>query len=262
MSGINGEADALHDHHISLKGALNCRDMGGHRTIDGRRVRRGVLFRSAELARLTDDDHRIFDEIGIVAIYDLRSNHEREKRPGKLPAHREIRLLARDYDHSDADLERAKEMAEMDQAGLRQMMIELYGRLPYEQAESYAEMFRLIADGHVPLLFHCAAGKDRTGVGAAILLWLLGVERDAIYADFEATNRHFVANRARFLTYGSREGISDDNWDPMLIADRAYLDAMFETLEARHPSPDHYMNEVLAIDAESVAAIRALLIED
>src|SRR3546814_20631016 len=92
-------------------------------------------------------------------------------------------------------------------SSLRAMMLAMYRRLPFEQSESFLAILRALADGDAPLLFHCAAGKDRTGAMAALLLELLGVPRETIVADFVLTDRAFKRNRDRFLRYGRRDGV-------------------------------------------------------
>lgn len=246
---------------ILFEGAANFRDLGGYRTIDGRTVRWQRLFRSADLSGLSEADLDLLDGMGLSMIFDLRSASERSARPSK---HREgsaIRRLHRDYEHSGADLRAIMSDPAVNMATLHGLMVALYRRLPEEQADSFRHVFQALAAGDTPLVFHCAAGKDRTGALAALILELLGVPRDTIMADFILTNRSFAHNRDRFLRYGRREGIDDDVWDPMLRADPGYLVTMFEILDARVGGVNGYF-QWLGLGEADIAAIRAHLLED
>src|SRR3546814_19834054 len=99
-------------------------------------------------------------------------------------------------------------------SSLRAMMLAMYRRLPFEQSESSLAILRALADGDAPLLFHCAAGKDRTAAMAALLLAFLGIPRETIVADFVLTARAFARHRARFLRFGRATGVTDAVWVP------------------------------------------------
>jgi protein-tyrosine phosphatase len=123
---------------------------------------------------LTVGDIDVIDRLGIRLVIDFRATHERECWPsrGVFPT------WARDYDTSNADLGRMLRNPATTVDKCRATMVRTYRDLPEEQAESYTELFHRIAAGDLPILFHCAVGKDRTGVAAALLLALLGVSRD------------------------------------------------------------------------------------
>lgn len=246
---------------ILFKGAHNFRDLGGYRTRDGRTVRWGRLFRSAELSALTHADLDLLEGMNLSVIYDLRSGKERSGRPSKRRDESAIRRVHRDYDHSGADLRSIMNDPAVNIAKLHGMMIALYRRLPEEQADSFRDVFRILAAGDTPLLFHCAAGKDRTGALAALILELLGVPRDMIMADFTLTDRTFGHNRERFLRYGRREGIDDSVWEPLLRADPSYLVTMFEMIDVREGGVAGYFRWLGLTDAD-IIAIRKHLLEN
>lgn len=250
--------DETEQRHIALKGALNLRDLGGYATSYGRPVRWKRLYRSAELCALKPEDLPIVEQLDLQIIYDLRSNSERLGRPNRQWAALQARHLSRDYEHSNANLAELIRNAAEGSDPLRRSMIRTYRNLPFEQADSYREVLREIAGGALPLLFHCAAGKDRTGVLAAIILDVLGVARDDIIADYALTDRDIAANRARFLHYGRRDGIEDEAWEPILRADPAYLHAMFERLD-EEGGTNTYLAK-LGLSSGQTEAIRAELL--
>jgi protein-tyrosine phosphatase len=251
------------DRVVLLEGGHNFRDIGGYRSADGRMVARGLVYRSGTLSELTDRDHGVMDALGLALICDLRSTRERERRPSRLPHAAQYEIWTRDHPMSAGDLTEAMRRHDATPETSRALMIEAYRELVYEQIPSYRELFRRIADGPLPLLFHCAAGKDRTGIAAALLLDLLGVARADVLADYAITDRFFARGCALVAKdpFGTRlAGIDQRIWESMMRADPAYLTAMFETVEARHGSGERFMRDELGLDAAAIGAIRERLL--
>jgi protein-tyrosine phosphatase len=166
---------------FSVAGAVNFRDLGGHRTPSGP-VRSGCVFRSASLAYLDPEEAaQLAREAGIEVVLDLRSDQEVEERPlttieqAGVTVHR-IPVL--DGLHADAE---SFEWQDLTLVGLYQLMLE-------RCADGFVAATRLVADSsHHPLVFQCAAGKDRTGVLAALVLATLGVDEESIVSDYTRT---------------------------------------------------------------------------
>jgi protein-tyrosine phosphatase len=245
-----------------LTGAHNFRDLGGYACAGGR-VARGKIFRSGTLAALTDDDHAVMEALGIKVICDFRSTRERLDKPSRFAATATFEVLARDHETSAADLIRAMAAPGATPEISRGKMIDAYRTLPYEQADSYAGFFKRIVAGDMPILFHCSAGKDRTGIAAALLLDVLGVERETVIEDYVVTDR-FIDGLVTIIKNdpGSRRlgAIPDHIWAPLVTADRAYIETMFETVEARHGSAEGFMREVLEMDESDIAGLRRQLV--
>ena len=136
------------------------------------------------------------------------------------------------------------------------MLQAAYATYPLEWAHRYRTMFDLLLTDDAPLLFHCTAGKDRTGVAAALILSALGVDRDVIRQDYLATNRIWQpdASLAGHLTPAARKA--------MLSADLAYLETAFAAIDAAYPSMDAYLEDRLGLDADRRAQLQARLLED
>ena len=148
-------------------------------------------------------------------------------------------------------------------ADAREKMQEIYRELPYEQAESFREFLLRIAAGDVPLLVHCAAGKDRTGLAAAVLLELLGVPREQVVDDYLLTEHFFERSLNLALTdfhSPALAHVAPAVWSPMMRAERSYLETGFAELEAKHGSVAGYAAEVLGVDAAVVEALRRVLL--
>ncbi|MGK2908217.1 MAG: tyrosine-protein phosphatase [Sphingobium sp.] len=251
------------DRIIPLEGGHNFRDIGGYPGVDGRMVARGLVYRSGTMSDLSDRDHAIIDALGLMVICDLRSTGERERRPSRLPQTARYEIWARDHPMSAGDLTETMRRPDATPETSRALMTNAYRELVYEQAPSYRELLLRIAQGPLPLVFHCAAGKDRTGIAAALLLDLLGVSRDLVVTDYVLTDRCFDRGCELMAKdpFGSKlVGIDQQIWEPIMRADPAYLTAMFETIEVRHGSAGNFIRQVLEIDDDKIAVIRERLL--
>lgn len=168
---------------LPLNGGRNFRDLGGYATEKGKRVKWGRIFRSGVLANLTDADYAYLEHLDIAVICDLRSSKERTAETTNWRGSSTPQIISWGYSNSregagdvfDGNLTAEK---------MRGVMIEMYTKIAYQHADKYATMFRQLAEGRTPLLFHCSAGKDRAGTGAALLLTALGVDRETVIQDY------------------------------------------------------------------------------
>lgn len=248
---------------LALEGGHNFRDIGGYPVLNGGSVRWERVYRSGVLEHFTTADLHRLSTLGVLTICDLRSNSERRNHPTRWPDTNLTEHWSRDHEDSVGDLMSVATAPTSTPDDTRRLMIEMYQRLPYEQAGSYRVMFERIASGGVPLVVHCAAGKDRTGVAVALLLEVLGVSRADIIKDYCQTEQFFegLLRLARSNTGGwSFDGVPQDVWEPLLRAEPAYIMAMFDALERRHGSVATYLAEVLDVDAARVSTIRAAML--
>lgn len=252
-----------HVSRLPLASAFNLRDFGGCPTEDGRVVRRGMLYRCGTMSLLTDADAEALRALGIRAICDFRRPNERAAEPTRWHS-ADVDYYARDYTGSSGVLAEMLKGAETTAEDMREAMIALYRDIAFDHAESYRAMFGQILGGRVPILINCAAGKDRTGAGAAFILAAIGVSRETIVEDYLLTNSQAdwdwrLAQRETRLSRTRRA--MPHVVAPMLAADIAYLDTLFETLDARHGGVVGYLEQVLGIDAATRAALRQALLE-
>lgn len=235
------------------------RDLGGIPVRGGLRVRRGLVFRSGELTRLSDGDIARLVALGVGLVFDLRSPHERAQRPSRRWPKEPERWHAETGD-SGADLPRLLAQMVAGPGGMRGSMIDVYRALPYEQADVFAAIFLAIAKRRMPLLLHCAAGKDRTGAFVALLLQMLGAHAQAVEQDYLASNIHFEKAQRRFLARIDRPEISASTWDPLLRVDPDYLAAMNDAIASRSGGLDAYLARI-GIGPTEQAAIRSNMLE-
>jgi protein-tyrosine phosphatase len=251
------------DRLIPLEGGVNFRDLGGYLGAAGRTIRWRYLFRSGTIHSPTEEDLRRLAELGIRGAIDLRSNQERRERPHALSAQTEVSYVAYDHDQGGGDLLRLLDARDLSTARLRGAMLALYRTLPYDLSDVYRRFFRSIASGPLPLVFNCAAGKDRTGIAAALLLSALKVSWNQILADYELTEGS-LSDIMRMVR-PSRTGqllarLDRDTVAPLFSADPAYLEAMRESIVARSGSMDEYLLSTLQMDAAELAALQARLL--
>ena len=249
------------DRFLPLERGHNFRDIGGYQAADGRRVRRGMIFRSGTMADLTEADVARLTRLGIVCICDLRTTSERTKHPTNWHDATKVRMLTQDYDHSEGSL---ASLTRGDGAAVRSRMVSLYRTLHEEQRASYAALFARLIEGEVPLLFNCAAGKDRTGIAAALILTALGVPRATVIEDY-ALSDHFAEPLFALLCRNPRYGLDAESpretWLPMTRAYPEYIETMLDTLAERHGSIEGYLAEQLGVDCDATERLRDRLLE-
>lgn len=170
-----------------LKGATNFRDLGGYTGHAGRPVRWGTLFRSDHLGGLTPDDHAQLRALGVRRAFDFRGVHERAAQPYDLPGLVQYSLAIEPTVTQRMDA-MAAAGSTLTAEAVAALMRELYRGLVNDQAHRFAELFDHLLADDTPLVFHCTAGKDRTGVAAALILLALGVPRDMVEQDYLLTN--------------------------------------------------------------------------
>jgi protein-tyrosine phosphatase len=259
----NGPGMVAAERLVPLEGTMNFRDLGGYGTDDGRRVRWGRLFRSDGLHALTDADRTSLTAIGVCTVFDLRWQSERDAYPSALPAEGVVvhHLEVGDDTEGADPLERAL-AGEIDEAPVGKL-VEIYERLLEQGAGAFATVLTtLTEDGALPAVFHCTAGKDRTGITAALLLLLLGVPEDDVLDDYELTTvyrseRRIAELRPRF----EEAGVDIDRFRAYLSAPRDVLAGALERIESHHGGVEGYLRDG-GMAAATPDALRRLLLED
>jgi protein-tyrosine phosphatase len=253
----------------------NFRDVGGHPTVDGRRFRTGILFRSDQIDQLTDDDTRALGSLGLRAVYDLRTDAERAFRPGqRIPGatHVVLDVMADDRTSAPARLLRllsdpgaAEDMLGSGRAVA--MFLQSYREfvLLASARAAYRRLYTSLADSaNLPALFHCTTGKDRTGWACAALQTLAGVSRDDVLEDFLASNRYVVPKYRPYLDAFAAGGGDPELLMPVLSVRPEYLDASFGEVRRAYGSIEGYFREGLGMEAPALEALleRLLATED
>jgi protein-tyrosine phosphatase len=178
------------ERHVAFERILNCRDLGGYAAVDGRSVRWGHLFRSADLSAASPRDVEALAALGLGLVCDFRTAEEARAKPDRLPArhcaYQNFPLHQSAMSSEDAAAIRSGSMAWFESGGMTRIYLGWIGTCAPVWAGLLA---RLAQEDNEAVLFHCMAGKDRTGVFAALLLALLGVADEDILADHQLSNR-------------------------------------------------------------------------
>jgi protein-tyrosine phosphatase len=266
----------MDDRSLGLANATNARDLGGYLTVGGWRVRRGVLYRANALNRLTDDDIETLGRLSLACVIDFRHAHEIELiGPDRFPSTPPGRLVSLPLFDPGHDVfttvsamltgRAGDQPAVLGRDGLAaSAMLELYRWFVTSPMarEAFATALRLIATpGRLPLLFHCTAGKDRTGWLAALVLSVLGVDREIVTDDYLRTNEHNAPGTAYILA-----SVADRLEDPAILvplleARREYLETGLAEIDRRYGDLGGYLREGLGLDDETLAALRTNLLD-
>ncbi|WP_370288995.1 tyrosine-protein phosphatase [Nocardioides sp.] len=249
------------DEALRLASVDNFRDVSGvgaapMRTADGRPLRRGVYYRSNDL-RLADDDHALLSALGLRTIIDLRS-------PLEIALHPDPEIPGAEAVHVDAagiPMERLSGLTTRDDA--EALMLEVYRTFvtTASSREAFGVVLRRLAEGG-PQLFHCSAGKDRTGWVAALLLHVAGVDEATILGDYLLSNDRTAASRAAVeAQIGAALGPERVAvYDPTLLVDERYLRTAWQAAAAEFGDLDGYLREGLGLDDAVLARLRELLV--
>jgi protein-tyrosine phosphatase len=250
----HGDPLVVADRSLHLTTAANFRDAGGYRSADGRWVRTGLAYRTNGIEHLTDDELAEIEQLHINLVCDLRTAEEIHRGPDRVPAG--VAELSADVLADDADLVHAAMARAAGQTGsgdrpevslpppheLEQRIYRDFVRLESAR-RAYRILFERLADrAALPVIFHCTAGKDRTGWAEAVFLTILGVPRSTIVEDYELTNQYLSGAR--------------------MVADPAALDAAFDQVKVDYGSFDDYLTRGLQLSATTIAAIRSNFLTD
>jgi protein-tyrosine phosphatase len=243
------------DRVVRLAGASNFRDLGGYPAVDGRAVRWRRLYRSDHLAGLTPGDQAHLAERGVATAFDFRGVDERAATPYHVPGLVQHALSIEPTVVQGMEAVRAAGET-LTVPVVEGLMEDLYRRLIGEQPRRFAEFFAHLLRAERPVVFHCTAGKDRTGVAAALLLMALGVPREAVMQDYLLTNRLYQPPRPVDPPFS--EAVLARLWGVR----ENYLDAAFGALDAVPGGFEGYLAEQLGVRQAERAALRQRFLDD
>lgn len=257
-----GQAVVAAERLVPLQGTMNFRDLGGYLGEDGRRVRWGRIYRSDGLAALTAVDGDYLTGLGIKLVCDFRRDTEVDLAPSALPLTVERRWLPIGTDAAEQ-----REFLDQILAGEVTSfsvddMAEMYGEILDTGAEQFGTVVAHAADPSChPLLYHCTAGKDRTGISSALLLGALGVSDDDICDDYELTTFYRSGRRVEQLRPQLEgAGVDVDAILPFLTAPRPAMAATLELIQRRWGSIDGYLTGPAGLDPGVLTDLRRVLL--
>jgi len=268
-----GEQREVSIRHLPLQGTPNFRDLGGYRTSDGRYTRWGVIYRSGVLTYLTGEDFRYLSHLGIRVVCDFRTGQENEESPERWledPAVAHVALPIGDSSNRkmNQDLEQLLSGNPTPEQ-LREHLQQLYGKFVIDAAPQFAGVFTQLKQEHLPLLYHCTAGKDRTGVFSAILLRVLGVPMETIVADYTLTNQYLhsgsaqpvASQKALTKTNPAFAKLTHEQQKVLMAADPSYIRSAFAIIDQHYGSFDQFRSQALHLSDQDVTLLKSRLLE-
>ena len=265
------QAEVAHTRVLPLEGGRNFRDLGGYKTSDGKTVKWGKLYRSGVLTNLTEADYHYLENRDIATVVDFRSTEERASEPTNWRAGEVDHLtwnyeMMADWEAEFGKVLRTPGFTRQDLVGL---MDRGYVGLVQQQTPHYKAMFERLIESDDALLFHCSAGKDRTGIGAALILTALGVDRDTIEQDYLLTNevikntKHDLMELPEDATdkqkqmYAFFAQLPPEVRDVLAGVEASWLESAFAEMEREYGSVDGYIQQALDVDAQELALLKA-----
>jgi len=285
LTGCNKEQKTSHTpsvqkepaaRHIPMDGQSNFRDIGGYQTSDGKTVKWGKVFRSGELPKLSDDDVKKIDHLGIKTVVSFLN-------PTEIEARGEDRLpddVKRIYLPIDVDLGKGASVEEVMRARKSgdfskipaESNPDIHRSLTRDSKESYTQLLRHLANpSNHPAVFHCSHGVHRTGTATALLLTALGVPWETVRKDYLLSNtyrKEEVAKRTEQLKQLNAKNnniapkdVDMTNINAFYILDGSYIDATLDEAIKEYGSIDKYIREGLGLTEGEITSLRNIMLK-
>lgn len=247
---------------IAFEAIENFRDFGDY-AAGSRRLKRGLLYRSANQAEATQADLEAMKALGLSVIVDLRRPNERERSPSRRWEGFAATVIENDIGQEEEDPWHAFiKTSDLSPEAFIGYMVDYYREAPFvdRHIDLYGRYFHALSETSGPVLIHCAAGKDRTGILAALTHHLAGVGEEDILADFLLTNdiHRFERRAPQFAAMIEEMTGKRPSREAMITAmgvEARYLETAFAAIHERHRTLDAYLEEVLGVDAARREAI-------
>lgn len=247
---------------VPLEGGVNFRDLGGYETTDGRRVKWRRIFRCGHLGDLTEGDLAALAHLKVTQVHDFRRRDEQQRTPSQ-----PLRALVNDdyemYIGSMSTFWDYLRNEKLDAQSAHQLVVDSYRGCVDEVAPHYRRLFdSLLTNSDNATLFHCSAGKDRTGIAAALILSALGVSREEIIGDYLLTLECFNVEQLLQTVEDRLREAGVNHWKrewliPYCSVHRDNIDAFFAGVDALYGSVDQYLQRAVGLTAERRRTLQA-----
>lgn len=237
------------ERHLPMTGGFNFRDLGGIKNINGKYTKWGKIFRSDDLQNLTDADLQYLSSIPIISIVDFRSESEMQAAPDKLPGG-----IMKYYPYSinPGNLSgAANALSDLSSMNIDSVMMQINVMMVTEEEgiQRFRDFFALLQDEkNVPLMFHCSAGKDRTGMASALVLSALNVEESRIIEDYMLSNQYITEKYAQYIA-------QYPELKSLFQVKPEFIGAGLQRIKADHGSVENFLKNVLNVDIEKLRSM-------
>lgn len=265
VKGGNGDTIVTSERKVNLQGAFNFRDLGGYQTTDGKTVKWGKLFRGEELGHLTASDLKYVQNMGLKSIVDYRTDAEVNALADPvIPGAQYIRTDEGNAG-SAADLNSMIASGLMKDEASAVAMMAGFNKQMVDAPKFYIQLMELLNDpNNIGLVQHCTAGKDRTGLGSAIILLTLGVDEKTVMEDYLASNV-YRAEANKKAVEAVKQQISDENVVAAITAlmgvQKEFLQAAIDEMKAKYGSIDNFIEKGLGVTKQERAKLKAMYTE-
>lgn len=252
---------------VPLDGGINFRDIGGYVNSQGRRVKWRKIMRCGHLANLTQGDLDVLEEIGVSQIHDFRRVEEQAQNPSCA-----VRAeFIDDYQMSIGDISRFWEFlfeGELSAESSHQLVVNSYRNCIQAVIPAFSRFMRHIVDNaDNASVFHCSAGKDRTGMAAALILSALDVPRDTIVADYMLTIEHYDSTRLIEIVEGHLRDAKVESWErswliPYCSVHQDNIVAFLEAIDAEYGDVRNYLTSALGLSDQDLIRIQESYLQD
>lgn len=253
---------------LAVQHAENMRELGGYQTKDGRTVAKQKLVRSATINLLSEEDKAYLADYGIRTVVDFRSPSEREDQPDQpIPTAENIALPIFPVKEKEVSASPYEVMMKMQQGySAHDQMLEVYRNfvtMPHIHKQ-YNQFFEILLKNEQPeksVLFHCTAGKDRTGFGAAMMLSALGVDQETIFADYLKTNRFLEKKIEEIKQQAKAAGVSEEMMygiDDMMKAKSEYLQTSYQLIAEHYGDMAGYLKDGIGLGKQDIKDLQQL----
>jgi len=258
-SALQGEEHRL----LPMDGSYNTRELGGYKTLDGKSVKWGILFRSDKLSDISEADQNYLVNLGIKKIVDFRSKSEKNEDPDKIPEDIEYVEMPIEVDGAMRTKIEAILKGETDR-DVKSFLIEANEEFINNYSHIYSKFLKDLAREQKPTLFHCTAGKDRAGFAAAITLIAIGVSKEDAIEDYMKTNEYTADRIEEMISKIELMSLYQTDGEllrPLLGVEREYLETALKTAEDQYGSIEKYIREGLGISEEEIQKLKSFLLE-
>ncbi|EMT51587.1 MULTISPECIES: tyrosine-protein phosphatase [Brevibacillus] len=254
---------------LPFDGVYNFRDAGGFQTTDGGVMKKGVLFRSADLSRLSQKDIEKFKQLGIASICDLRTPRERSSKTSRITSQHGIQVIRVSLYDSSQEFTRLAFfkflVSQANTINFEHIMKDMYHNMAFNSHAQLNEIITHLSEQrNLPALIHCTGGKDRTGFVSAVIQLLVGVPYQNVLEDYLFSNDAIGPRMKKietFIRWMSLFRVSPDQVKPMLEVRRDYLEEVCQGILNEYGDMETYLCQACSIQPERLLRLKQHLLE-